>query len=267
MLGIYHSADLDGHCTGAIFKKAYPDIELMGWNYGDPLPDVSGHDVVLVGDVSFDWGFMKLLRDKHGLVWIDHHKTAIEQAKEHGISTSYTDVTRAACEIAWAVLIGGTHPAVTMLGRYDTWQHNDDPSILDFQMGCKAHETDPAENFEFWGELFGNEHFTEIILDEGNTVRRYTTIRNAKQLKSCVRIIDHFGLRLAVCNAFATGSKLFDSLTEPVDAVSTYWQRSDGKWTVSLYSTTTDISEICKSMGGGGHKGAGGFITDEVPYA
>jgi uncharacterized protein len=36
----------------------------------------------------------------------------------------------------------------------------------------------------------------------------------------------------------------------------------DGKiWNHSLYSTT--VSEICKRFGGGGHKGAAGFQTQQ----
>ena len=34
----YHSADLDGQCSGAIVKLARPDCELVGIDYGDPFP-------------------------------------------------------------------------------------------------------------------------------------------------------------------------------------------------------------------------------------
>ena len=30
----YHSADLDGHCSGAILKLKYPQCDLFGVNYG-----------------------------------------------------------------------------------------------------------------------------------------------------------------------------------------------------------------------------------------
>ena len=38
------------------------------------------------------------------------------------------------------------------------------------------------------------------------------------------------------------------------------------KWTVSLYSTSVDVSEIAKKYGGGGHKGASGFHCKELPF-
>jgi len=31
---IYHGVDLDGYCSAAIWKRAYPDGELIGLNYG-----------------------------------------------------------------------------------------------------------------------------------------------------------------------------------------------------------------------------------------
>ena len=38
------------------------------------------------------------------------------------------------------------------------------------------------------------------------------------------------------------------------------------KFTVSLYSESVDVSVIAKAHGGGGHKGAAGFICAELPF-
>jgi hypothetical protein len=37
MKWFYHSADLDGHCSGAIIKQKYPDCEMIGINYGETI--------------------------------------------------------------------------------------------------------------------------------------------------------------------------------------------------------------------------------------
>jgi len=71
---IYHNRDLDGYCSAAIVKKwynkmieekqeeeamrnkgsyaAYPEIKLIGWDYGRPIPELDGKPVIMV-DVSF----------------------------------------------------------------------------------------------------------------------------------------------------------------------------------------------------------------------
>ena len=38
------------------------------------------------------------------------------------------------------------------------------------------------------------------------------------------------------------------------------------KWIVSMYSTTCDISGICKKYGGGGHSKAAGFQCTVLPF-
>lgn len=38
------------------------------------------------------------------------------------------------------------------------------------------------------------------------------------------------------------------------------------RWTISLYSTKVDVSVICKQHGGGGHKGAAGFVSESFPF-
>jgi nanoRNase/pAp phosphatase (c-di-AMP/oligoRNAs hydrolase) len=38
------------------------------------------------------------------------------------------------------------------------------------------------------------------------------------------------------------------------------------QYTVSLYSETIDVSVIAKKHGGGGHKGAAGFVCPKLPF-
>jgi hypothetical protein len=45
-----------------------------------------------------------------------------------------------------------------------------------------------------------------------------------------------------------------------------WWQRSDGKFSVSLRSRGDfDVSELAKAHGGGGHRNAAGFLTESMP--
>lgn len=54
MIGcIYHEADLDGVMSAAIVNKYFKrkDIDLLPYNYGKEIPDVSKYDKVFVVDV------------------------------------------------------------------------------------------------------------------------------------------------------------------------------------------------------------------------
>ena len=77
----YHRADLDGICSGTIVHKAIPTCELYGFDYADLFPwdKVQGRDVIMV-DVSLPYADMKRLKlEAKSLVWIDHHKTALDE--------------------------------------------------------------------------------------------------------------------------------------------------------------------------------------------
>ena len=84
----YHSADLDGHCSGAIVKMAYPDCDMIGINYGDEFPWESipigcGEKVFMVDYSLQPYSEMrKLAIHADPLIWIDHHKSVIEEHKE-----------------------------------------------------------------------------------------------------------------------------------------------------------------------------------------
>ena len=77
MICIYHSRDLDGWMSGAIVKLAFPDVEFIGWDYGQPLPDIYDEDQVIMVDVSFPRDAMVEISQVNGLIWIDHHISAI----------------------------------------------------------------------------------------------------------------------------------------------------------------------------------------------
>ena len=72
----YHSADLDGHCSGAIVKHKYPECELIGINYGDEFPwdDLDIDDPIYMVDFSLQPFDQMIKLGKHfNLIWIDHH--------------------------------------------------------------------------------------------------------------------------------------------------------------------------------------------------
>jgi oligoribonuclease NrnB/cAMP/cGMP phosphodiesterase (DHH superfamily) len=141
----YHSADLDGACSGAIVKMHSPECELIGINYGDAFPweTIQPGDEVFMVDFSLsDFNDMLRLRELCGhlnLVWIDHHKSAIEARDASGIGfTGFQVIGKAGCELTWEFMSNDPPPqAVYLLGRYDVWAHHDIPGALEFQYGMR----------------------------------------------------------------------------------------------------------------------------------
>ena len=79
----FHSADLDGHCSGAIIKYKHPDCVMYPMDYGDKFPwhHINPDDIVYMVDFSLPIDDMNKLSDKLGFnfIWIDHHETAAQE--------------------------------------------------------------------------------------------------------------------------------------------------------------------------------------------
>lgn len=102
---IYHSADFDGIFCREIAKKFLPDATLIGWNHGDPQIKMPEHGDVYILDLSPECldasNVQGMIWDR--IIWIDHHKTAIEQWQPPFCPPlkGYRIDGVAACRLAW----------------------------------------------------------------------------------------------------------------------------------------------------------------------
>lgn len=302
---IYHSADYDGIFCREIAKKFLPkDTVFIGWNFGDPpfaLPckiqgGPRGTTYVLdlpvdqVFGENFSHQFPENFKQVFGdVVWIDHHKTAID-THPTGIPGYRIDGV-AACRLAWQwfqwKLDGGKDSfgtayalpkkehfvervigeplAVRLAGEYDVWDHRGDGD-LEFQYGLRAQNELPWD-----GLLSQNSCYVDEIIYEGKICKRYQQNVDAQWLKEAGHIIDWEGLKFLAKNSVERGSGMFDSKDVPAtghDALMLYGYRGS-YWTVSMYHakhrTDIDLSVIAKKYGGGGHRGACGFTAKTLP--
>ena len=90
---VYHSVDLDGWMSAAIVRHWWRNNNLdskeptedtlcmIGYNYGQPIPDLSEYDKVIMCDISFPEYDMDCIiqedNQEHRLIWIDHHISTI----------------------------------------------------------------------------------------------------------------------------------------------------------------------------------------------
>jgi len=285
----YHSADLDGHCSGAVVKHRYPGCEMIGINYGQEFPweKIEPGEIVFMVDFSLQpfSDMFRLARSCGLFIWIDHHKTAIEEAERVSFELSaivYHRIGRGACETVWDYLFPESNIpyAVKLLSQYDVWNHSDE-ATLPFQYGFRMFPDTRPENQELWEPYFvGNgpmgDEIVEVV-ERGSLLLRYEEQQNAKFCKAyafeTVLIHDTDIWLNAICaNRGFTNSKVFDSVYDPSrhDLMITFCRLKPPahKWTVSLYSTKPDIDcgDIARTFGGGGHKGAAGFQCEELPF-
>jgi hypothetical protein len=279
---VYHKADCDGIFCREIAKKFRPHAELIGWDYGDPEPVVAREDSLYILDLSVPG-----LMTHPNLVWIDHHKSAMD--KYGSIAHGYRIDGVAACRLAWFWFAGHegadlgyfatkgdfvnrqvAEPlAVRLAGEYDIWDKRDPRAEL-FQHGLRSQELTELH----WELLLHDgkegDAFVETLLEQGAVLQYARTRENESIIKSAGFTIQFEGLCFLACNHAHYNSFLFTAGLKPEhDACLGFCWRG-GRWTVSLYHAPGkehhDLSQIAAKYGGGGHKGACGFQIKSLPF-
>lgn len=285
----YHSADLDGHSSAAqivLFEKEKNNVDviLVPVNYGYDfklLGDIQTAKIYMV-DFSFPPDIMKMIRQmSKEFIWIDHHITAINDSITHGYDDvgGMRGIEKAGCEWVYEYIFGVPVPTwhpIYFLGRYDVWDHTN-PDTLNFQYGCRNHDTFPNSTMDFWNYILtGTEseifEKCKLITRDGSTILSYVEKTNFITAKSSVYELTFEGIRFICANMAGSNSKFFDSYYDPQkhDAMMMFrYYPQKNTWSISMYGNKSDIdlSVIAKKYGGGGHKGACGFsVTDISPF-
>lgn len=154
---IYHSADVDGKCSGAIAyrwskeHRADHAVQFHGLDYGLPFDEESvihSGDTVLMVDFALyvpGDGFARMHRISQivgplNFIWIDHHKSSVEAAREGTFCMLAPGVVcwhargvavegdKAACLLAYEYLLAVKGPEAApipewlrFLSDWDTW--------------------------------------------------------------------------------------------------------------------------------------------------
>ncbi len=288
MKAFFHASDLDGHCSGAIIKYKFPECEMIPIDYGDEFPwtTIQPSETIYMVDFSLQpfEKMVKLQRLFPNLIWIDHHKSAIEAYKDwnhtHHTHSTYLSIQGirkvgiGACQLVWEYLFPNTPVPkfVKLLAEYDVWNHSD-PDTLPFQYGMRLKETDPSteEGMKIWYRLIAASEFDlDSIIKDGRTVLKYQEQIDGRYCERFAFETEFEGLKAIAVNKGIANSNTFKSIKglDKYDLMITFCMIGPEKgWTVSLYTTKpdVDVSVIAKKYGGGGHKGAAGFQCKELP--
>jgi len=265
---IYHG-DLDGHCAGAIANKYYiergekPEL-IEAIRYGLTFDNVAQDELVVIVDFSFP--FDDLLKRTKNIIWIDHHKTALEDFEHFGLAGLRRNGT-AGCELAWEFFYPDQKvPAIVKyIGDMDVWkwEYKETEAVLE---GLQLLETQPSNTWD-WNIMLTPDFSVSTLYTNGLLCLKYRQNYYAKLAKNLSYESELLGHKCIVCNCAFTGSLVFNSLTEKYNFMVVYYHEGD-IYNVSLYSTdpSIDCGSIAKTFGGGGHIGAAGFRCKELPF-
>jgi len=309
---IYHDADFDGKLSNEVCRhwlgKLYPaaTVHSYGWDYGRPVPKVTqtdhsdwyDYDQIYIVDLSVDELMARPeLRDK--IVWIDHHKSAIEKWEkaepEEPIGsvpffkrfTGYRIDGVAAYRLCWQWFpngMGDYNPLplrqdyinrtvdepelLRLAGEYDIWDHRD-PDAKALQFGLRALSEGDFGALVHYQFCCGPAEqvdalYLHPVIKQGHAIKSYCDKQNAEYSAAYSQTIQWEGLTFCALNIGQRGnSDLLQGGIKPEHEALFAWRWTGNAVLVSLYHAPGkehhDLSKIAVRYGGGGHRGACGF--------
>jgi hypothetical protein len=268
ILVIYHKSDLDGLCCAAIAREAIGDgADYLGYEYDEPIPDLSVYHTVFILDISLPEAVM--IENKGKIIWCDHHKSILEKLKDHKFEGLQIDGV-AACRLSYqwffpdANLLYPTKEdfvnlrvvepyAVQLLGLYDIWDKRW-PCVDTFQLGMQSEKNPPWSALLQTGLEKGD--LVDAIIDKGEAIQSYMDTVNAQISVERGFDVAFEGLLFRALNTARCNSLTFSAAIRPEhDGVMGYYW--NGKlWKFSLYGVLhkkdIDLSKIAVKYGGGG---------------
>jgi len=287
----YHN-DADGKCAAFWVhntQKARDEHEpyFQVVDYGRPFP----HDMVKPGeqvwivDFSLETADMEELIQKCGIeniYWIDHHKTAIDKYEgfPHDLQ-GVRDIEKAACELTFQFTQWWSRPEddertfeefcitletplfTQLIADRDIWKWEFGKSTKHFYAGSQLLDTRPFS--KDWERLLNEPNFCEQIKENGKLVEQFRARQRRIDISYFGYEVEFEGHQCMAINGPASGDLGQNVRSQGYEIAIIYRRDKAGQWTVSLYSDSVDVGEIARAFGGGGHKGAAGFKTDEDP--
>jgi oligoribonuclease NrnB/cAMP/cGMP phosphodiesterase (DHH superfamily) len=281
---IYHD-DADGRCAAAIAGRDHAASDFLGHTvaylpiqYDDPVPweaiDALHKDLdeLWILDFSFPKDVMCKIRQTVGqyVVWIDHHKTAIEALDNCRKWPGVREDGTAACILTWRWLNPKKQVplAVRYLGDRDVWRFEfGDLTRWFYEIYLRSATHPESALWDTWlqPDAYTNGYFGQLLKDG--------RILYEARMQSLERIARRFGreenrlnLNCRVLTINFPGRGELGQVIRDLgyDVAHCYHEEMRGGHLVrinNLYGNgKVDVGEACQAKGGGGHARAAGFV-------
>jgi oligoribonuclease NrnB/cAMP/cGMP phosphodiesterase (DHH superfamily) len=280
----YYHNDHDGRCAGAIvarYEDNYNPEDFYEVDYVMKLPlDVIQKDeLVYFVDYSFKkdtiWQLEKVLEISKNVIWIDHHTSSLNLEKELPWTKDIAGIRRdkiSGAGLTYMFFSGCEFEElpefIRLISDYDCWLYKYEPDTTYFKIGVETEKFDALD--DVWIDLFDeceNEALKLIsLIETGSIIKGYIDRDNEQYRKSFSYESEIAGYKCLVVNRKSNSWIFGDKYNDyPLVMV---WVFDGKKYVYSIFSSNKDVdcSKIAESYGGGGHKGAAGFSSDELLF-
>jgi oligoribonuclease NrnB/cAMP/cGMP phosphodiesterase (DHH superfamily) len=285
----FYHRDADGRCAGHLVNlwDCSPDKMFIGINYEDifPLHEIKKGERVYIVDFSISPDCMRqLLEITTDIIWIDHHKTAIDKYKDfewdipgiriNGVAGCmltyiylYHMLNKDGVKNNFSYFYSDYAPLyVKLIADYDVWNFEYGDDTRHFQMAFSAYDFNPES--PQWNDFNSpyKSNMEYFYINQGEIMMLWRD-NWAKSFMKYGFHVDLGGLKCFAANLGHCNSDYFKSVEGDYDAFIAFLYTGKS-WRISMYANKpdVDVSKVCAKYGGGGHKGAAGFHCEELPF-
>lgn len=286
----FYHVDADGKCAAFwvdyFTKDKYHQKEYLPINYGMdfPIETIQKDEAIYIVDFSIELEMMRrLLEITENVVWIDHHISAIKKYEgfEKEIKGLRVDGI-AGCMLTWYYMCAMKQgwdinsedmekklqdaPYFTkLIADYDVWKFEYEYDAKGLHMTLNAYDLEPQDYR--WNWLMKPDtlnHWIEI----GNYMMVYRSSFYRSYCEAYGFESTFEGLRAFVLNTGLGNSDCFDSIDDGTYDIFVCAAYNGKGWNYSLRAANdnVDVSVIAQKYGGGGHKGAAGFRSEDFVF-
>lgn len=259
---LYHASCKDGTASKyAAWAKYRSGATYIAVNYGQPVPEMEPESEVYILDFAYPKDVLEALQDVHkSVVVLDHHKTSEEALR--GVKGCQFDMHRSGCVMAWNYF----HPGVPVP---DLLQDVMDRDLWLFKRpNSKSihHALDLLDgNMASWDTIVKSPELYRATVEVGNTLLQKEYLAVLSYVKGKIKIINFKDFKVGITNSSDLASEIGNAICESpamktrVDFAIVYCITKDNDVLLSFRSRPDfDVSEVAKTLGGGGHKCASG---------
>lgn len=254
---LYHGGCPDGFgAAWAAWRTLKTSAKYIPCFFGQPLPELPMDARILILDFSYPKAQAVELASKVKEIFVlDHHQTAAEDLA--GLPWAKFDMDHSGAYLAWVHFHGTPAPEfVLYLEDRDLWLFK-----MPYSREVAAALTSYPMDFVVW-EGLSSMGMEKLKLDGGVILRYENQIVSVMASRAFWKEIG--GHRVPVANAPILFSQVGDKLCQlhpEAPFAAYYYDRADGKRQWGLRSPGRfDVSAVAKTLGGGGHPGAAGFV-------
>lgn len=285
----YHN-DLDGRCAGAVvaqFTKNYNKEDYFEVDYVKPLPldKIQEGETVYFVDYSFKkdtvWQLDRIISNNCNVVWIDHHTSSINLENEIVYLSAIEGIRQdkiSGAALTYMYFNNCTFENIPyyiqLVSDYDCWIYKYDPDTTFFKIGMETFEYDALD--DIWKKLYCdmiqnkndiyNNSWINQTINKGKIIKSYIDRDNKQYYNQYAYETEIEGYKCIVVNR-KTNSWIFGENYNKYPLVMV-WAFNGEKYSYSIFSGNKDVdcSKIAEKFGGGGHKGAAGFSSNEMLF-